>query len=168
MMGDRRMHIFVALAFIIFFGIGRTLSAEELREGSTAPPVKDFSVLIERSGNRSHLLRADVAFCSEITNKECVENTTRFSIDDAKIYCHTTVYGSSSYMEIKHLWYHDGKIDQIVRLPVNSSRWRTWSLKTLDSGTNGDWRVEIYAGDIKIGQGEFIVAEKESSGTVRD
>lgn len=163
----RRIQCFLVLTIAIFTGTVATLNAEDIREGSKIPG-KDFSVVIERSGKRTHMLRADVAFCSEITNKDCAEATDRFRVDAAKIYCHTTVHGSTSYMEIKHLWYQNGKIDQIVRLPVKSSRWRTWSLKALSSGTGGNWRVEVYTGDEKIGEGAFSVVETEGVESEKD
>lgn len=163
----RRIQCFLVLAIAFFTGTVATLNAEDSREGRKIVG-KDFSVVIERSENRTHMLKADVAFCSEIANKECAESTDLFTIDAAKIYCHTTVHGSTSYMEIKHLWYQNGKIDQIVRLPVKSSRWRTWSLKALSSGTGGNWRVEVYTGDEKIGEGEFSVAETEGGESEKD
>lgn len=147
----------IALSLICSMG---TSSAEvtEIVNPATSDGV---SVTVDRAGRGENILRADVRFCAEISNKECADSLSSFIIDDGKIFCHTTVYGADSYLEIKHIWYREGTHDQTVRLPVKSSRWRTWSVKTLFHGSEGKWRVEIFTGDMKIAEGTFTVAEKD-------
>lgn len=129
---------------------------------------KEFSVSIERIGSTRDLLRANVSFCTEISDKQCLDATGSFSIDTGRIFCHTVIQGAETYLEVKHLWYHNGIIDQVVRLPVKSAKWRTWSMKTLFPGAEGTWRVEIYAGDLKIGEGAFGITANGSLESGKD
>lgn len=150
-----------SLIFIASFLIEVNAHAEETGQVRLNSPFSESSVIIERSGKGGRLLKADVAFCREITDKKCVDAATSFSNDDARIFCHTVIRGAMTYLEIRHIWHHNGKFDQTVRLPVKSAHWRTWSMKNLFSGAEGSWKVEIYAGDLKIGEGEFSVTAGE-------
>ncbi|NIS74034.1 MAG: DUF2914 domain-containing protein [Deltaproteobacteria bacterium] len=147
--------------FIASLLIEVNANAQETAQIRLNSPSSESSVIIERSGKGGRLLKADVAFCREITEKNCVDAATSFSIDDARIFCHTVVHGAMTYLEIQHIWHHNGKFDQVVRLPVKSAQWRTWSMKNLFSGAEGSWKVEIYAGDLKIGEGEFSLTSQE-------
>ncbi|RMG57897.1 MAG: DUF2914 domain-containing protein [Deltaproteobacteria bacterium] len=128
---------------------------------SISAPGEEQAIVIHRKGERKLPIKASVTFCTEIQNKECESPSERFSISDGKVYCHTTITGATSYIEVKHRWYHGDKLVQEIRLPVRSSRWRTWSLKTLEKGAEGTWKVEVLAGDVLIGEGSFQVTPQE-------
>jgi hypothetical protein len=66
-----------------------------------------------------------------------------FPADVGNVYCYTTVSGSSSSSQIRHVWYYEGKEVFSLPLPVKAANWRTWSSKKINRAQKGSWRVEI-------------------------
>lgn len=117
----------------------------------------DGSIQIKRKNGGKSYLKATLQFCTDIRQRECLNPKEIFSLAEGKIYCHSTIYGSPSYMEITHVWIHEGKRTQTVRLPVKSAQWRTWSIRTLTEGSAGSWKVQVFSGNLLIGEKEFTV-----------
>ncbi len=138
--------LLMACLFVMTVG-GRSFAEEE------------GTIIIHRSSPKEPILKAEITFCTEITGKECADPANMFPLSAGKIYCHTTITGANSYIEVKHQWIHEGKVIQTIRLPVKSSRWRTWSVKTLEKSFVGKWTVKVFAGDLLIGEGSFQVTE---------
>jgi hypothetical protein len=54
----------------------------------------------------------------------------------------TLVVGGSAGDRISHVWLRDGEEMLAVGLAIGGPHWRTWSNKTLHTGSAGSWAVE--------------------------
>jgi hypothetical protein len=82
-----------------------------------------------------------------------VENLTpvaagvSFDANIGRLYCFTRIKTNLQPAVIKHLWFHGDKIVMEVTLPVKSSNWRTYSMKTIWPSAGGDWKVDVTSED---------------------
>ncbi len=149
--------LFLVCAFLVPFP--RDSGSQMTPKGAQAPILMSSNGAIKikrKSGGKSYL-KASLQFCTDIKGKRCLDPKEIFSRSDGKIYCHSTIHGSPSYMEITHVWVHEGKKTQTVRLPVKSAQWRTWSIRTLTEESAGSWKVQIFSGNLLIGEKAFTV-----------
>lgn len=82
-----------------------------------------------------------------------VENLTpvapgvSFDANIGRLYCFTRIKTNFQPAIIKHLWFHGDKMVMEVTLPVKSSNWRTYSMKTILPSAGGDWKVDVTSED---------------------
>jgi hypothetical protein len=161
---ERKIHTGITLLPILLFLL---MAPQIVRSADVGRNMKTYIVQRDNKGNTTieikrkkrnkRFLNANISLCANLAGKECETSSTTFTTGDGKIYFHSTIYGASSYIEITHVWYHDGKKVQVVRLPVKSSRWRTWSVRTLSGDSSGNWKVAIYVGEMMIGEKDFRI-----------
>jgi len=58
------------------------------------------------------------------------------------VYYFTEVHGAEAPTTITHRWSYKDQVMAEVKLPVESSPWRTWSSKTILPEWTGAWKVE--------------------------
>lgn len=88
-------------------------------------------------------LAADVQVCTSITDRACTGGAATFDANVGKLYCWSQITGGSADMTIKHIWSHGGKVVAEVPLTLKSSKYRTWSSKTIPASWTGDWEVKV-------------------------
>ncbi len=67
-----------------------------------------------------------------------------FPISAGKIYVWTEIEAKQVPSKIHHIYYFGGEKISDVSLDVRSTRWRTWSFKTIANRRyRGEWRVDI-------------------------
>ncbi|HEY5593875.1 MAG TPA: DUF2914 domain-containing protein [Nitrospiria bacterium] len=82
-----------------------------------------------------------------------VENLTpvapgvSFDANIGRLYSFTRIKTNLQPAIIKHLWFHGDKMVMEVTLPVKSSNWRTYSMKTILPSAGGDWKVDVTSED---------------------
>lgn len=70
-----------------------------------------------------------------------------FDASVGRLYCFTRIKSSLQPAVVKHLWFHGDKMVMEATLPVKSSNWRTYSMKTILTSANGDWKVDVTSED---------------------
>ncbi len=82
--------------------------------------------------------------CRSIENRMPAGVDQSFDPSDGKIYVWSLIESRQGSSTIHHVYYLEGKKISDVSLDVRSSRWRTWSSKTIDSNRfRGKWHVDI-------------------------
>ena len=89
--------------------------------------------------------------CGSVRNRNPADAGNSFIWSSEKIYIWSMIKCQSPPSSIRHIYYFkDQKVDEIL-LEIKSSRWRTWSYKTLlDKRYIGPWRVDIISADGKL------------------
>lgn len=105
------------------------------------------------------MLLDEYALCESISNNAPVGEASTFYADGSRVYLYTKIemeQDESDY--IRHIWYHEGKEMNNVKLDVRGPSHRTNSYKTMFEGLDGDWQVDVVAsnGDL-INSIEFTV-----------
>ncbi|TYP95049.1 Protein of unknown function (DUF2914) [Fodinibius salinus] len=86
----------------------------------------------------------DIKLATAVEKHEAIGIDTTFTADVGTIYCYTIIKDATDSTQINHAWYYDG--EEKARIPLTiapSSRWRTWSSKSILPTWTGDWRVEV-------------------------
>lgn len=78
-----------------------------------------------------------------VEERELIGEASTFPLSVDRVYCWTCVTGADEPTEITHVWYYGVEKMAEVALPVEYSRHRTWSYKTILPEWKGQWRVEI-------------------------
>lgn len=86
---------------------------------------------------------AAAAICEDVVDREPVNAGTSFAVSVGELYCFTKITGAQSPTAVTHVWYFDGTERARVELTVNSSSWRTYSSKIIQSHELGAWRVDV-------------------------
>lgn len=82
--------------------------------------------------------------CRAIENRIPVGVDRSFPISDGKIYVWTKIEAKQVPSKVHHIYYFGEKKISDVSLNVRSTRWRTWSSKTISNlNYRGEWRVDI-------------------------
>ncbi len=89
----------------------------------------------------------EAVIATGIENLTPVAPGVSFDANIGRLYCFTRIKSNLQPVVIKHLWFHGDKIVMEVTLPVQSSNWRTYSMKTLLPSAGGDWRVDVTSED---------------------
>ena len=88
------------------------------------------------------------AICSAVENHSPVGVDRSFPLSAGKIYVWTEIEARQVPSKIRHIYYFGGEKISDVSLDVRSTRWRTWSYKTIANPRyRGEWRVEIATAD---------------------
>ncbi|MBC8213347.1 MAG: DUF2914 domain-containing protein [Candidatus Marinimicrobia bacterium] len=84
-----------------------------------------------------------LSVCTDIIDREPVNDLENIELSSQKIYTHTVVK-SSKMDTIFHVYkFGDEEIAKVALSIGESPRWRTWSSKYLDPIWVGDWSVEV-------------------------
>lgn len=102
--------------------------------------MQDKSKEMEQETAELQVVRDAVA--EGIIDREPVDSGEVFSPSLGRIYYFTEVESSGPSSEITHVWYYGDREVARVSLPVEGSRWRTWSSKGILLGWIGQWKVE--------------------------
>lgn len=70
-----------------------------------------------------------------------------FAADIGRLYCFTRIKTNRPDAVIKHLWFHGDQMVMEISLPIKSSNWRTYSMKTILPSAIGQWRVDVTSND---------------------
>lgn len=87
----------------------------------------------------------EMAVTTKIVKGNPIDSVRRISSSSVKaLFCFTRL---SKDMEeestVKHVWYKNDQIQAEYDLPVQGTRWRTYSRKLIGKSAIGDWRVEV-------------------------
>jgi len=110
-------------------------------------------------------LDVDIAvICKSVVEREPLGIGISFPVSLGELYCFTRIIGARMPTQITHVWYYGQEERSRVDLPINSSKWRTFSQKKIQSHETGSWHVDILDSEgnvLKVVQ--FIVtAEPET------
>ena len=86
----------------------------------------------------------EMAVTTKMVRGNPIDSVHRISSASVKaLYCFTRVTSDTGEeTTITHSWYRDGQKLAEYKLPVKGKKWRTYSSKTVDKGSSGDWRVD--------------------------
>ncbi len=90
---------------------------------------------------------ARASICENVVNHEPKGKSNAFPADVGKVYCFSHIKGAKDSVTVLHKWYKDGKAVGSVPLSVWSPSFRTYSLRAVEPGSKGTWRVEIIDGE---------------------
>ncbi len=107
--------------------------------------------LAEGDSVNSGTIRAEnMVICAAIRDRTPVGVADTLPSDISTVYCFTRIVGATDTTSVRHVWYYGDRRMAIVRLPVRSSSWRTWSSKKVLPQWKGNWRVEILTPDSSV------------------
>lgn len=86
---------------------------------------------------------AEGVITTHVADHRPVDRVQGWSAASGPLYCFTRIVGVEDPTAIFHVWYRGKQEMARVELRVRSSPWNTWSVKTLEAGWTGDWRVEV-------------------------
>ncbi|MGD8702104.1 MAG: DUF2914 domain-containing protein [Desulfosarcina sp.] len=103
------------------------------KDSSTKQTIADASLKVSKA-----------TVCRSIENRMPVGVDQSFTPSDEKIYVWSMIDSRQGSSTIHHVYYFEGKKISDVSLDVRSTRWRTWSSKTIANDRyRGKWRVDI-------------------------
>jgi hypothetical protein len=91
----------------------------------------------------AEVLDVEAVVCRDVVDRKPVEANTSFPDSVEKLYCFSKIIGAKTPTRISHVWYYGNAEMFRISLPVNSSSWRTYSLKNIRPHETGAWHVEI-------------------------
>lgn len=100
-------------------------------------------LLVWGSGAGGAFEIAEGVITTQVENHRPVDRVQRWSAAAGPLYCFTRIVGVEEVTPIFHVWYRGDREMARVELRVRNSPFNTWSVKTLDAGWTGDWRVEV-------------------------
>lgn len=91
----------------------------------------------------------EMAVTTKIVRGNPIDSVRRISWRSVpSLFCFTrTVSRDGGEQSITHVWYRDEVKVAEYKLPVRGERWRTYSKKSVDRGSPGEWRVDALDGD---------------------
>lgn len=94
----------------------------------------------------------ELAVTTKIVKGNPIDLVHRISSSSVKkLYCFTRITApAGTDTTIKHVWYNGAEKAGEYVLPVKGSKWRTYSMKTIQKGWAGEWRVEVLDSDGKL------------------
>ncbi len=92
---------------------------------------------------------SEMAVTTKIVRGNPIDSVHRISSSSVKaLYCFTRITSTrEDETAIRHVWYRDNVKIGEYELPVKGKRWRTFSMKAIEKGWAGDWRVEALDSD---------------------
>ena len=94
------------------------------------------------ASDASPLKATEMAVCREIVDRGCDSEGRTFGPDVESVAFLTRVEGATGEAFVFHIWSFEGKEVKRARLPIRTSRYRTWSLKRVKDQP-GRWKVEV-------------------------
>jgi len=117
--------------------------AEEVAE-EVAAPVTQTASLTEPAPVKTPAVQVSrLAICTNIVDREPVEEGERFQVSVGRLYAFTQIVGANDFVEVGHVWYFNDVERARITLPVRSASWRTYSSKLIQPFEIGDWRVDV-------------------------
>lgn len=89
----------------------------------------------------------DAVVCQDVVDRQPIGAGDVIAKENAKVYCFTRIVGAIGGTTVTHNWYYQGALKSSVQLSVRSPNWRTWSSKTLQPTSTGEWMVEVLSAD---------------------
>lgn len=81
--------------------------------------------------------------CRNVIDRQPIDAGTVFFNSVGQLYCFTKIVGARKPTTITHVWFY-GNTEMFRKpLAVNSSSWRTYSMKNIPHYATGDWHVDI-------------------------
>ncbi len=127
-------------------------------EAATDTPINEVSIFndlpgaeIDRTIIEDNLTAIEVTAGTGIKNRvpQGIGDTFDWSTD--RIYIWSRIACENPPSSIRHIYYFNGRKVNDVVLSVRSSKWRTWSYKTVSSMRYiGHWRVDVTSAEGKI------------------
>lgn len=109
-----------------------------------AAPLEQTASLTEPAPMKAPAVEVSrMAICTNIVDREPVEEGERFQVSVGRLYAFTQVLGAKDFVEIGHVWYFNDVERARITLPVRSASWRTYSSKIIQPFEIGDWRVDV-------------------------
>jgi hypothetical protein len=99
--------------------------------------------LVPIPGDALLALEVEVVFAQSVDEKQPAGVDTVFASDAGRVYCWTLVTGATDSTRITHRWFYGDTEMASVDLDIGSSRWRTWSFKTIMPEWTGRWSVSV-------------------------
>lgn len=87
---------------------------------------------------------------TQVEEHRPVDSVQRWSAASGPLYCFTRIVGVDEPTPIYHVWYRGAQEMARVELRVRNSPWNTWSVKTMEGGWTGDWRVDVVDGTGRV------------------
>ncbi len=157
----KKLIVVLGIAALLFSGL---VVAQDTTKAKTEPPAqkpKQTSVTPAEKPAAAGLA-TEVQICTSITDRACTGGATTFDANVGKLYCWSQITGGSADMTIKHIWSHGGKVVAEVPLTLKSSKYRTWSSKTIPASWTGEWEVKVVdASGAELKTVTFTVGEKK-------
>jgi hypothetical protein len=119
--------------------------------------------VMEQKAVELQVVRDTVA--AGISDREPIDAGDVFSPGLDRIYYFTEVQSQSPSTEITHVWYYGDREMARVTLPVEGSRWRTWSSKQILPSWTGKWTVEAVSADGTVVASQAFSVEAGSAST---
>lgn len=130
--------LFGIMILVIFVMVGAA-AAEEAAKPASPEPAKPAAK--EASEKGITIARMEIA--GSIENREPAGVASTFSATQEKVWCFVEFQNVSEDTNVNYAWSLDGKeVDKVPQTIKASSRYRTWSNKTI-AGRKGDWKVDI-------------------------
>ena len=76
-----------------------------------------------------------------VVGHELVDETGEF-VEGKDVWFWTRVVGGRRGDKVHHVWIHDGRRVEVVKLKLGASQWRTQSRRRMAAGAAGQWTVE--------------------------
>lgn len=103
-------------------------------------------------------------FTSDIKDHEPVDNISTLTNDKTRI-CYFTEIRGMAGQTVVHRWEYKGKVLLEMPFKVGSSRWRLYSIKTLDPTWLGEWKASVVdATGSSLSVNTFTYMKKPGSG----
>lgn len=93
--------------------------------------------------NSSGLEITRAFICLNVNEHEPEGAGNQFPPDVKRLYCFTEVKSNGEPLELQHRWYWKDELMTTIPLKANSTRFRTYSAKSIPAYAVGDWRVAI-------------------------
>lgn len=100
-------------------------------------------LLVLGSGAAGAIEIAEGVITTQVENHRPVDRVQRWSAAAGPLYCFTRIIGVEEPTPIFHVWYRGSQEMARIELRVRHSPFNTWSVKALEGGWTGDWRVEV-------------------------
>jgi hypothetical protein len=86
----------------------------------------------------------EMAVTTKIVRGNPIDSVHRISFSSVPaLFCFTRIArGDGEETTIRHLWYRENVKVADYELPVRGEKWRTYSRKTIDRESPGEWRVD--------------------------
>lgn len=135
---------------VALMGLGAGLSFAE----SSAPISSSVAAAPEKAASEINI--GKIAVGTAVEQRELSGAATEFDASVGRVYCWTKYSGVTPPVDLKHVWYVDGKKEAEVILSAKTESGRTWSSKSV---WPGKWKVEVLgpSGDGEISSVEFVV-----------
>jgi Protein of unknown function (DUF2914) len=103
-------------------------------------------------------------FTSDVKDHEPVDSISTLDNDKTRI-CYFTEIRGMAGQTVVHRWEYKGKVLLEMPFKVGSSRWRAYSIKTLDPSWLGEWKASVVdASGSSLSVNTFTYVKKPGGG----